>query len=60
MGREVRKGQDGFWRVEGLDEDHYYATEATAKRVAAGLDQQDAERHSDRARGAAPATAPKK
>jgi hypothetical protein len=44
MARRVQKFTDGFWRVEGLPEDSYYASEATAKRVASGLDKADAER----------------
>jgi hypothetical protein len=52
MGRSVTKGDDGFFRISGRPEDEYYGSEATAKKIAANLDKQDAEK--------AAAAAPKK
>jgi len=52
MARKVTKGDDGFFRIAGQPDEQYYGSEATANKVAANLDKQDAEK--------AAAAAPKK
>ncbi|HXJ25966.1 MAG TPA: hypothetical protein VNH17_09705 [Streptosporangiaceae bacterium] len=52
----MTKFDDGFWRIEGQAEDVYYGSEATATKIAANLDKQDAEKAA--AKKTAPAPAP--
>lgn len=59
MSRQVAKGEDGFWRVQGQGDEVYYASEATARRVGKQLDAADAEKAAaEAAKHPRPAPAP--